>query len=500
MSDPFKKVQSGDPLQIPARAYNAFIDAAHDFQQRTRGLDSGASPGSRSTDIIRVRNDSGGDRQRFEILGIGDPIITPTDNVEAFKNQVAFVGETPAVPDHLGRFVILLEPIADGKIGQALVAGVCPVMLDVPDEDHPYRAAEVIDGDATALTVGLAGSATILWRESGTGTKWAVVRLGNLDSLPPFALDDCREELPTQYVRNNLEDLVDQVIRVGEGCFRVRVPDPGEIDECTEVTCVVWDSVHETCCQCYGEVLVTLDACDGSPTGATVQIAGSPPSVGAVIRRNHECFEVTSVDPCDDNNTPEELDDSLVFGGCASCDGLCFDLIPCTPGVTLAIRGPNLQDGQFIQLDGACYHASLRTCDGSEDPASPTLETLFGTCEDCRESVACGGPCSGLATATGSGSGPDEASACQAAIDDAIANAKQASDGRGIDVCSCTAGPGTDGGGTWSCWAVVCYSVCCPEGTKQLEVVTNVECVDNEMVLTLETICASVPDCPEACP
>lgn len=54
--------------------------------------------------------------------------------------------------------------------------------------------------------------------------------------------------------------------------------------------------------------------------------------------------------------------------------------------------------------------------------------------------------------------------------------------------------------GTWSCWTVICYSACCPEGTKQIEVVTNVECVDNELVLTLETICASVPDCPEACP
>ena len=44
------------------------------------------------------------------------------------------------------------------------------------DESHLY--ADVTDGDATKLTSGAFGSAMILWAESGTGTKWAVVQLG----------------------------------------------------------------------------------------------------------------------------------------------------------------------------------------------------------------------------------------------------------------------------------------------------------------------------------
>ncbi len=31
-----KKVSTGDPLVIPANTYNAFIDAAQDFQQRIK--------------------------------------------------------------------------------------------------------------------------------------------------------------------------------------------------------------------------------------------------------------------------------------------------------------------------------------------------------------------------------------------------------------------------------------------------------------------------------
>jgi hypothetical protein len=41
MSDSLKRVQSGEPLFIPASAYNAFIDAALDFRQRTAHLGQG---------------------------------------------------------------------------------------------------------------------------------------------------------------------------------------------------------------------------------------------------------------------------------------------------------------------------------------------------------------------------------------------------------------------------------------------------------------------------
>ena len=47
MSDPLRKVQSGQPLAIPASAYNAFIDAAVDYRQRTAHIGGGSRPSRR---------------------------------------------------------------------------------------------------------------------------------------------------------------------------------------------------------------------------------------------------------------------------------------------------------------------------------------------------------------------------------------------------------------------------------------------------------------------
>jgi len=179
MSDPMKKVKPGDALAIPAEAYNAFIDAARDFQQRTRHIGQQATPGYRSAGIVLVKNESGANRLRFEVLGLGEPIILPDADEQQFKNTVAFRGEMPDETLHKGRFVILAEPLATGAIGRAYLAGVTAVRLRLEDSAQKVDAAEIIDADATALQPAPAGSAAVLWHQEQTGDVWAVVRLGN---------------------------------------------------------------------------------------------------------------------------------------------------------------------------------------------------------------------------------------------------------------------------------------------------------------------------------
>jgi len=189
MSDALKKVQSGQKLHIPAQAYNAFIDAAVDYRRRTAHIGQKSEPTTRQASIVLVRNDSGSNQNRLAVLGIDAPIIDPTANDNEFKNRVALSCVTPAVDTHEGKFVILAEPIAAGKIGRAYAAGVCPVQIDVPDEDHEYRYAEIDDGVVDNLTVSLVGSASILWRAGGTGVQWAVVRLGKPIPMHVFPVD-----------------------------------------------------------------------------------------------------------------------------------------------------------------------------------------------------------------------------------------------------------------------------------------------------------------------
>jgi len=149
MADPFSKVRPGDELRIPAEAYNAFLDAVSWVKTQQRNLRAGTGNEVTDADMVLVKNASGDDRNRFDILGIDEPIFTPSDSVETFKNQVALRGITPQ-DAHVGKFVVLAEPIADDQIGRAWVSGVCPIKIDVRQETDVW--ADVVSGDATAVS------------------------------------------------------------------------------------------------------------------------------------------------------------------------------------------------------------------------------------------------------------------------------------------------------------------------------------------------------------
>lgn len=175
MGDTLKKVQRGQKLHVPAAAYNAFIDAARDQQARQRSSEQSAQAAARSSGLVLVKNASGADRGRFDVLGVDGPVFGPADNPDGFRNKLALRGVTPT-SDHAGRFVILQEPLKAGAIGHAIAGGVSIVKIDVQAEGD--RMADAADGAAGNLISGGSGVAQVLWKEPGTGVRWAVVRLG----------------------------------------------------------------------------------------------------------------------------------------------------------------------------------------------------------------------------------------------------------------------------------------------------------------------------------
>jgi len=176
-----RKVLSGEKLQIPASTYNAFVDAAQaNIAQKNFLTESNKNGESRK---VIVQNNSGGNLDKFEILGIDSPIVDPDDNETDFQNRITLIGVTPedgsggsGSDDHRGKFIVLQEPIPDGDIGRGIISGETIVKINVEDEDHKY--ADVTDATSTYLTSSNSGSARILWKESGTGVVWAYVRLG----------------------------------------------------------------------------------------------------------------------------------------------------------------------------------------------------------------------------------------------------------------------------------------------------------------------------------
>ena len=180
MGDAFKKVQAGQRIAITAEAYNAFIDAAQAVREHKQ-FGTEASQFFRQSGIVKLKNASGADQARFAVLGLTEPIILPAANTPEFKRQVTFEGVVPAKNDHRGKFAVLLEPIAEGKIGLAVIAGVVPVRLKV-DAEQLYDRAEIIDADAGKLLNVPHGSARVLWIDAiGSEERWAIVRLDDGD-------------------------------------------------------------------------------------------------------------------------------------------------------------------------------------------------------------------------------------------------------------------------------------------------------------------------------
>lgn len=181
-----RTVRKGERLPgIPADTWNAFCAAAR--MVLGEALDqfgaAGRFPGN-APPIVSVRNDSGARRGRFEILALGDPVVTPTAHADNFKNGPFYTGATPAIttghifPDRaIGTIVVLPKDLAVDEVGPGLALGLTVVRLNVVDEGHRYAKAK--HNSSEQLDTYEWGCARIQWKEAGTGDKWAVVELGN---------------------------------------------------------------------------------------------------------------------------------------------------------------------------------------------------------------------------------------------------------------------------------------------------------------------------------
>jgi hypothetical protein len=190
-----KRVNAGDPLRISATAWNATLQMVAGRTNPTmRGSNSGSALGPGE---LWIRNDSGADCDYLDVLGIDSAVFDPAGDAvaeaEFMFSDVAVSGITPVDPDHVGRFAVLMEPIAAGEIGRGLVAGITPAWINVEDAGEA-GFADICHGVSTYLSTGMYGSARVLWRAGlgespGTGEQWAIVLLGTPNWVPGAGLE-----------------------------------------------------------------------------------------------------------------------------------------------------------------------------------------------------------------------------------------------------------------------------------------------------------------------
>lgn len=191
--DDFKKRSSGDPFVMKAPLYNALIDAARQTKQNRHDVGGNFQPDQRCSTIVPIRNGSGADKSRGGLLGIAGPIIGPSGNFDEFLHKVALEGAAPTLA-HVARWAVLIEPIAAGAIGRAVVSGLAICQITMRNDKHQYveitSSGELESGDS--------GSARIVWVAGTSGTQWAVINIDSPRTLQAkFELIDDLEEAAT---------------------------------------------------------------------------------------------------------------------------------------------------------------------------------------------------------------------------------------------------------------------------------------------------------------
>ena len=133
--------------------------------------------------VRTFENNSGSDCPEFGVLKVDDVVFTPTDNANYWNIRQIFDGNTPTDDCIFG---IAQTPIKDTKSGPVMLSGVTPCKIQVSDENHTHAIAGT---SVDKLESAGAGPAEILWKESGTGEKDAVVRLGNSAGVASYLSD-----------------------------------------------------------------------------------------------------------------------------------------------------------------------------------------------------------------------------------------------------------------------------------------------------------------------
>ncbi len=166
----------GDRLRVRAGDWNAMALAAMRVEGMGPSL-GGPSPALlAATPVVALaRNTTATAIDRFRVAVLAAPAILPSDNEDEWAMRLA-VGCSPATAADASSWLgVVTEPVRASGFGRVVVGGVAQAKVNVLDAAHRHATARAGD---THLRSAKAGQAAILWKESGTGVRRALVWIG----------------------------------------------------------------------------------------------------------------------------------------------------------------------------------------------------------------------------------------------------------------------------------------------------------------------------------
>lgn len=165
----------GQAFAPGARQVNAWNLAA----RMARRAKTGSEKPKRATDYILIENEIADDIDQFDLVGLGDVRIDPTDNeAEFLRSEIYEAEEYDARVHGMDRLAIVLEPVAQSstKLVRAVSSGHVQVKITINDATHDFAIPRHGEAQMSSSTDGF----PIIYKESGTGAdKWAIVDLSH---------------------------------------------------------------------------------------------------------------------------------------------------------------------------------------------------------------------------------------------------------------------------------------------------------------------------------
>jgi len=195
--DALRKVRTGEPLRIPAAAYNAFVDAAVGYRSRDRNAVADPQREIMQRGIVLVRNDSDQIIEPYHAMAITGVLVEPggDDQERTFYSRTPLTGEMATEESSPMAFVLATQPINAGELGRCVLTGVTPARVYVANElDTTCELAP----EETVLTSTPMGGVPILWKEAGVGEKWAVIEMGRPSPGRVTAILGTAQPIPTE--------------------------------------------------------------------------------------------------------------------------------------------------------------------------------------------------------------------------------------------------------------------------------------------------------------
>lgn len=172
-----KSIRFGDRLPaFPAKTFNALIAGEEARRNSLANDDDPRRAKSKSTVIVQLVWAGAGLLPPGNVVKLGEVVHDPTADASAPFSGLKFHCDTFEAEDGSDKFAITLGPIKGGGTGVGY--GVMPnawwAKVDINDLAHTTCGPP----DTGTLLESGRGSIQIVWKQAGTGEKWAVVGFG----------------------------------------------------------------------------------------------------------------------------------------------------------------------------------------------------------------------------------------------------------------------------------------------------------------------------------